>query len=474
MGNAQRMSYADAAWLQMDQPSNLMVITGVLWFEGRPDWDGVAETIRARLVERFPRFRQRVVEGGGPLSGPYWEDDPDFDLERHLHRIALARPGDREVLEAFVAHQMAIPLDRSMPLWEFHLVDGYEDGAALVGRVHHCIADGIALARVLFSLTDESPDAGIAPHDPQAERADGRPGRLGRLTGLATDATSLARSLAGRVARETIETGRNPGRLRELAGELAGEGRESAETLAKLLFSGADPRTPLKGELGVPQRVAWSSPIPLEDVKAMGHVTGTTANDVLLAAIAGALRRYLEARGGSVDELTTFVPFNLRPLDQPLPPKLGNRFGLVFLRLPVGIEDPRSRLDEVHHRMQRIKRSPEGLISYAVLEAIGRAPARVEKALLGLFTARGSAVTTNVPGPEQPVYMAGTKVRGLLVWAPRSGDVSMSLTSISYDGEVTLGLMSDAGLVPDPEAIVAAFERELEWLRSADALAAGV
>jgi diacylglycerol O-acyltransferase len=461
------MSNADAAWLYMDQPTNLMVITGVLWFDQPPDWDGVRETIRSRLVERFPRFRQRVVEETGLLSGPHWEDDPDFDLDRHIHRIALARPGDREVLEAFVAHQMERPLDRSKPLWEFHFVDGFEGGAALVGRVHHCIADGIALARVLLSLTDESPDAGIATGADGTGRSDGADGRLRRLTGLVGGATALARDTAGLMGREAIAVGRDPRHLLELAGR----GREGAETVAKVLLSSPDPRTPLKGELGLAQRVAWSSPIALEDVKAMSHVTGSTVNDVLLAAITGALRRYLDAHGGAVDELTTFVPFNLRPLDEPLPRNLGNRFGLVFLRLPVGIEDPALRLGTVHDRMQRIKRSPEGLLSYAVLDAVGRAPPRLGKALVDLITTKGSAVTTNVPGPEQPVYMAGTRVRGLLVWAPRSGDVSMSFTVISYDGEVTLGLMSDAGLVPDPQSIVDTFEQELESLRSSAAVA---
>ncbi|MGA9371270.1 MAG: wax ester/triacylglycerol synthase domain-containing protein, partial [Solirubrobacterales bacterium] len=142
---SQRMSHADAAWLHMDQPTNLMVITGVLWFDQPPDWDGVRETIRHRMVERFPRFRQRVVEGRAPLSGPHWEDDPRFDLDLHLHRVALPAPGDRDALQAFVADLMASPLDRSKPLWQFQLVDGYGEGAALVGRIHHCIADGIAL-----------------------------------------------------------------------------------------------------------------------------------------------------------------------------------------------------------------------------------------------------------------------------------------------------------------------------------------
>ncbi len=458
MAATERMSHADAAWLHMDRPTNLMVITGVLWFDQPPDWEGVRERIRQRMVERFARFHQRVVEGIGPLSGPHWEDDPRFDLDLHLHRVQLPAPGDRAALQAFVADLMATPLDRSQPLWQFHFVDGFGDGAALVGRIHHCIADGIALARIVFSLTDESPDAGIAPDE--GAGAERRDDPLRALVRPAASAVSLARGAAEAMAQEAIEVGRRPERLRELT-EAA---RADAATLAKLLLPSADPPSPLKGELGIAQRVAWSSPIPLKGVKEMGHRTGTTVNDVLLTAVSGALRRYLSKRDARVEQLTALVPFNLRPLDQPLPSELGNRFGLVYLPLPVGIEDPRRRLDEVHRRMEEIKHSSEGAFSYGLLEVIGRTPTQVEKVLVDLFTTKGSAVMTNVPGPRQTVYMAGTPVRGILVWAPCSGGVSMSVAIFSYAGEVTLGVMTDAGLVPDPERIIEAFAPELESL----------
>ena len=459
MANAQRMSHADAAWLHMDQPTNLMVITGVLWFDEPPDWDGVRERIKERMVERFDRFRQRVAEGRAPLSGPHWEDDPNFDLDLHFHRVALPAPGDPAALQAYVSDLMANPLDRSRPLWHFHFVDGYGDGAAMVARIHHCIADGIALGRILLSLTDESRDAGIAPADDSAAREDSG-GPLKSLFRPAAKAVSLARDAAEALAHEAIEVGKDPSHLRDLAAEA----REDAAAMAKMLTMPADPPTALKGELGVAMRVAWSRPIPLGDVKAIGHATGTTVNDVLLTAVAGALRSYLDGRETHVEELTAVVPFNLRPLDQPLPSDLGNRFGLVYLPLPVGIEDRRDRLDQVHSRMEQIKRSPEGAVSYGVLDAIGRTPVQIEKRLVDLFSTKGSAVMTNVPGPRQPVYLAGTPVRGVLVWAPTSGGVSMSVAIFSYAGEVTMGVMSDAGLVPDPEKIIEAFEPELDSL----------
>ncbi len=454
------MSHADAAWLHMDRPTNLMVITAIVWFDERPDWERVREIAGQRLVGCFPCFKQRVVEGRTPLSGPHWEEDPHFDLDLHLHRVALPPPGDRAALQAFVADLMASPLDPSKPLWHAQFVDGYRDGAAIVWRIHHCIADGIALARVLLSLTDESVDAGIARPENGGDGVGPRQRAPGRLTPPGTGVLAAARGAAGMLAHEAIEVGRHPSHLLDLAAA----GRADAEALAKVLLAGADARTPLKGEMGVARRVAWSAPMALQDVKTVGHATGTTVNDVVLTAVAGALGSYLRDRGGLVDELTAFVPFNLRPLDQPLEPDLGNRFGLVFLRLPVGIEDPGRRLHEVHRRMDEIKHSPEGAVSYGVLDAIGRTPVQIEKRLVDLFSTKASAVMTNVPGPGRRVYLAGTPVRGVLVWAPCSGEVSMSVSIFSYAGEITVGLMVDAGLVPDPESIISAFEREVRVL----------
>ncbi len=460
MATAHGMSRADAAWLHMDQPTNLMVITSAMWFDEPVDWDRVREVIRTRLVDRYPRFRQRVVEGRGPLTGPHWEDDPHFDLDLHLHHVALPAPGDQAALQDLLADQLAKPLDRSKPLWHFHLVDNYGDGSAIVGRIHHCIADGIALARVMLSLTDEAPDAGIAAEaNGDGARGGGR-GVVATLLAPARGAISAARGVAGAVVHEAVEVVRDPTELRDLAATA----RDDAAALAKVLLPNPEVPTALKGELGVADLVAWSAPIPLEDVKAFGHAHEATVNDVIVTAVAGAFRRYLRARESLVDELTAIVPFNLRPLDKPLPADLGNQFGLVSLRLPVGMGDRRARLREVHERMEEIKHSPEGAISYGVLEALGSAPVEVEKRLVDLFSSGGTAVVTNVPGPREPVYLAGTPMSGVLVWAPCSGSVSMSISIFSYAGALTVGVMADAGLVPDPERIIEAFEREVEAL----------
>ena len=167
------------------------------------------------------------------------------------------------------------------------------------------------------------------------------------------------------------------------------------------------------------------------------------------------------------------VPFNLRPLDEPLPSTLGNEFGLVYLPLPVGLQRTRDRLEAVKRAMDEIKDSPEGAIAYGILGLVGLTPVEIEKLVVDLFTSKGSMVVTNVPGPKQPIYLAGTRVRGVLVWAPTSGSVAMSVSILSYDGRVTVGVMADAHLVPDPGRIADGFERELGRLRRAYLPAAG-
>jgi diacylglycerol O-acyltransferase len=454
-----RFSSADAAWLHMDRPTNLMVINSVLLFEEPVDWERVKQITQRRMVDRYPRFRQRVVESHLPLRPPKWEDDPDFALEHHMHHLALPAPGDSAALRELVGDMMTMPLDRNRPLWHMYLVDGFGEGAALITRMHHCIADGIALARVMLSLTDSEPDAGIGP--PEDERVP--TARALSLAGAANSAMMLAGG-AGRAGsaawRQGVGLATSPDHIASLAGAI---GRD-AGTLLRLLLTPADAATAFKGDPGISRRVAWSKPLSLPEIKHIAHSHHATVNDVLLAAVSGALRHYLQDRGSPVAEIQAMVPFNLRPLDQPVPRRLGNKFGLVFLPLPVGTSGSYRRLVEVYRRMQEIKEGRDGAVSYGLLSVTGFTPEVVERRIIDLFTAKGTAVMTNVPGPSEPVYLAGTAVRTALVWAPTSGHIGMSVSIFSYRGEVTVGLMVDATLIPDPDRIVTRLEREVESL----------
>ena len=210
----------------------------------------------------------------------------------------------------------------------------------------------------------------------------------------------------------------------------------------------SDAASAIKGDPGVSRRVAWSRPVSLPEIKRIAKKHKATVNDVLLAAVSGALRHYLQEQGSKPVEIQAMVPFNLRPLDRPVPRELGNKFGLVFLPLPVGVSGAYRRLIEVHQRMDEIKQSREGPVSYGVLAATGITPEPVERRIVDLFSGKGTAVMTNVPGPKEPVYLAGVPIRTVLVWAPTSGHIGMSVSIFSYRDEVTVGLMVDAAWSP--------------------------
>jgi WS/DGAT/MGAT family acyltransferase len=304
----------------------------------------------------------------------------------------------------------------------------------------------------MLSLTDPDPDARIA--------AASRPRRAGRLHGAA--AVSTARKVAGAVAHEGLETLAHPAHVADLAGTAT----RDAATLAKLLASRADIQTVLREPLRGTRRVAWSTAFPLDRIRSAGHRAGGTINDVLIAAVTGAVRTELGRHADVPDDVHIMVPFNLRPLDEALPRDLGNDFALILLSLPVGIEKRGERLREVKMRMDAIKNSHEGPISYGILSAIGNAPPAVEDRLIGFFSQKASAVVTNVPGPREQVYFAGVPVEGVLVWAPCSGSIGMTVSIFSYMGEVTVGFMTDTGVVPDPQPLVSAFDAELRALCS--------
>lgn len=446
----------DYAWLRMDEPCNLMVINGVLVLDRHIPREELEELLEERFVT-IPRFRQRVVVPGerGPYGRrPYWEPAPDLDLGYHLDVSELPAPGGEAELREAVSGLMGAPIDYDRPLWRFHLIQGYERGSVIMPRLHHCLGDGIALMLVLLSLADLHPEG-------EEEGGENPFGTLFR--DLRADVRRV-RELAEKVMPEGMRLMLHPGdALRSVSRWVRGAAFTGA--LGKLALRKPDPKTPLKGELCAGKRAAWSGPIPVERVKEIQAALGGTLNDVLVAAVAGGLRRYLEEREGPVAPRAGFraaVPVNLRPLE--LMSQLGNQFGLVFLTLPVGIADPRERLAEVRRRMRSLRTSAEPLVVLRVLSLMGRLPLTVQRLGVSLFGAKATAVLTNVPGPREPLYLSGREIREIFFWVPQAGRLGIGISIFSYAGAVRIGIGTDAGLVPDPERIVEAIDREVDEL----------
>ncbi|HQY45691.1 MAG TPA: wax ester/triacylglycerol synthase family O-acyltransferase [Usitatibacteraceae bacterium] len=457
----ERISGVDTAWLRMDMPTNLMVIVGVLMFEGRLEPARVKRTLERRFLA-YRRFRQKAVQDP---TGAWWEDDADFDIDSHVHQVALPGKAGKAELQAYVSDLASTPLDATKPLWQFHLVDNFDGGSALVMRIHHCYADGIALVQVMLSMTEKSARASLAL---PAQRFDA--GDSGDAAFWEQVLKPVAGALEGatRVGRNLLDQGRelaaNPGAAQEVLEGATRKGMDFAGELAKLALMGNDSPTRFKGRLGARKRVAWAEPLPLDEVKVMGKALGCSINDVLLAMATGALREYLSSRGDPVDGLgiRAIVPVNLRPEGQAR--ELGNRFGLVFLDLPIGTEDPLQRLREVRAHMQALKGSFQPLIVLGLLHAVGYGPRILQEQITGLLSQNASAVMTNVPGPQHPVWFAGRRIEELNFWVPQSGGIGMGVSILSYDGRIQFGLIADAGLVPDPDRIVGRFTDEFDKL----------
>lgn len=445
------MSRVDTAWLRMERPTNLMMITGVMMLAEPLTLVRLKQVVRQRFLA-YRRFRQKAVDGP---AGAVWQDDAHFDLDWHVRLSALpGRAGKRE-LERFVGQLASTPLDKTKPLWQFHLIERYQGGSALVSRIHHCYADGIALVQVLLSMTDTERRARAGSDLRRAWlKRDGEKVEA-RFAGL-----DRALKFGGKVLDQGLKMYRDP----SLAAVLAREGTEIAKELAIALSLSNDPPTVLKGPLGVSKRVAWAEPLALEEVKAVGRAFGCTVNDVLLAAAAGALRGYLLDRGERIDDLSlrATVPVNLRPLEHAR--KLGNHFGLVFLELPVGRDNPAERLLCLAANMRELKRSRQAVMAYGLLAAMGLAPQGVQQLALELFSRKATTVATNVPGPQQPLYLGGSEIAEMMFWVPQTGSIGVGLSILSYNGRVHFGLIGDARLVPDPDAITRRFGPEFEKL----------
>jgi len=259
---------------------------------------------------------------------------------------------------------------------------------------------------------------------------------------------------------------RGSGLLQDPAKALSLVGQGGALTIEalKLALMGQDSPTRLKGQPQAVKRVAWADPLPLDEVKVVGKALSASVNDVLLSCVAGAVRSYLADKRDKVEDvmIRALVPVNLRPPEKAY--RLGNKFGLVFLDLPVGIENPITRLYAVRANMRALKGSYQPVLAMFLLGAMGSGPRVLQETLLGLLARNATAVMTNVPGPQQPLYMAGAKIESLMFWVPQSGDLGMGVSILSYDGNVQFGLVTDRVLCPDPEAIVERFAGEFEKL----------
>ncbi|MEM1349197.1 MAG: wax ester/triacylglycerol synthase family O-acyltransferase [Myxococcota bacterium] len=436
---SEAMFGTDAMWWRMDHPTNPMVVNAISYFDRPLDIDELKATLSERLLT-YPRFRQRVLPSKGTLARPHWELDLSFDIDAHVLHIGTPGP-TRAHLEDLIRQLISAPLDPTKPLWSFTLIEGVGEGNALFTRIHHSLADGFSLLKVLISLADEELvfPPGVAP--------------------VAID--DKEREAIDTIQDTLLSSTPDPRRLAKLA-KSAGRVPSVATSL---LTMPAEPHTRLRGDLGTQKLATWTQPFPLAAIKAIGQRFGGTLNDAILLILTGAMRRYLEHHDGDVgvDDVRIIMPVNLFPLDTRTG-DLGNGFGIVYLQLPVGEADLARRAATLEERVAALKRSPEAYLTYGVLKAMGMSPPSAQAQVVRLLERKASAIVTNVPGPQEPVRFMGREMTHLTFWVPQSCDIGLGFSIFSYCGHVRVGITGDRGLMPDPGLWAALFEEEFTAL----------
>lgn len=421
---------SDRVWLQ-DCKTNPMVINSIFTLDRLDDVDILRRLWQERVLDaaddRYVRFKRRIVFRG---RRPFWEDDPDFDLTRHIvvSPIVEKEPGaisTREALQEYVGAEASKPLPGDRPPWQIQLIPDYRDGmSAVIIRIHHVMGDGLALVPVLFSLMDQEDGEGLDLTSTMARK-------VGKgITGWHVTAAALAGPFL----------------------------------LAQKMLWRAD-KSPIHGpELSGKKQVSWTDPISVDLVKALKNALGATVNDVLMSCIAGAFERYVASHPGEkLEQLRVSMPINVRPADRI--PEMGNQFAAVLIPLPVGVSDGRSRVAAMKVRLDKVKRSVEPLFTYGAVRVLQRTmPWTWSHRLIDYLANKCSCVISNVPGPDAPLKVAERSLQGILFWVPQRAAIGIGVSVLSFHGEITVGVIADRAVMSDPRALVDAFHHELDEL----------
>jgi diacylglycerol O-acyltransferase len=456
-----RLTPLDTTFLHLEDGSTShMHLGGVMLFEGdAPPYDDLLAAIERRL-HLVPRYRQRLVFSRFGLAEPEWADDPHFNLEFHVRHTALPRPGGERQLRALAGRVFSQRLDRDRPLWEMWLVERLENGRfALISKTHHALVDGISGVDIGTVLFDTEPVADDA----------GRPPRPWIPRPLPPPAETFAGAVAHRILapaaalRSAVDQASRPAELLDTMRTAAGG---LGAMLGTVLHPA--PASPYNVPIGPHRRFTWVD-CSLDEVRAVKNALGGTVNDVVLTAVAGALRRHLRRRGTDVDdlELIAMVPVSVRSdIERGA---LGNKVSSMFAPLPVNIADPVERLHRVSDAMRGLKESGQAVGAAMLTQISGLAPPTIiaQAARLAASSRTFNLTVTNVPGPQIAFYMLGRRLLELAPFVPLAPNHALGIAIISYNGNLCFGLAGDYDVLHDLDDIARDLRAEVRALVTA-------
>lgn len=437
-----RLSTTDASFLYIEKPNQPMHIGSCGVYEGHLTRASVIETLRAR-IDRLPRYRQRAVFPPFGIAHPTWEDDPEFDVAHHVEEATLPAPGDDQALSAFGGALFGQVLDRQRPLWKLILLHGRADGnTAMLALVHHAMVDGVSGVDLQLVLHDLTPT--VEP--PVASAAAWQPQPMPDPLTLLQDAVRDRLTETARIWTDEYFRWWRPAETRRRAERLSAA---TATSLPNLLTPA--PRTPFNGPISTRRQFAWLE-LPFSEVRAIRANMGGMVNDVVLAVLGGGIGRYLAGHGVRTEglELRAMCPVSMRRPDER--GALGNLVSIMIAPVFCSISDPLQRLAAVRAAMERLKAQDQAGGLYALTELADLTPPPVQAFTLGFPMPNTllNTVSTNVPGPQIPLYLAGRMLRDWYPLGPLATGIGLFNAILSYNQKLTIGATVDPERVPDP------------------------
>lgn len=447
------VSKLDHMMYDANVPTSLVTITGMMVFDNKMDKETLMSIIEHRLL-KFSRFKEKIVIKSGK---PYWHEDELFDLNAHVAHIALPEPGNYNNLQDVVSHLISHPLDSNKPLWKVHLIDNYKGGSAIIWRIHHAIADGIALIKVVFSLTGETKEESL---DMDFEPIKKESKKIKEKKTVIEEINSLFKS-GKEWYHEASEFIKDKDRLKSTflnALEISNE-------IGKLVYGKSVDKSLYKGSLSHSKKAAYSEALPLQVIKVIGKHYGVTVNDVLLALITGAIRRHLIAHNQDLNQpIRIVVPVNMRKKDEEI--EIKNKVGIITIELPVNEESIEKRIVSIKAKTELLKHSFEPIFIYYLMNIVGDViTPKMEELFIKFFGSKLTGVMTNVPGPRNAIYLGGIEVKDIMFWVPHTILMGIGISIISYNNRVCLGVVTDSNLVKDPDEIVRGYYAEFEEMK---------
>jgi diacylglycerol O-acyltransferase len=454
----ERLSSLDASFLYLERPAMHMHVAGVSVFAARDDgsltYEDVARVAQARL-HLAPRLRQRVLRLPAGLARPLWVDDDRFDLDFHLRRAAIPRPGGRLQLERAIGRVLSRPLDRAKPLWELYVFEGLEDDrTAVLLKMHHALADGISGMLIASALFDLSHDTalGAPPNEPWVPEP---------LPGAAELATEAVQDLVLHPIEALVRVAQAPVHAAAVVGQ-------TLDGLRSIVGMGTAPQGPFDVRVGPNRRFATAE-VSFELVHGVRRVLGGTINDVVLAAVGGGLHDLLDARGESTRGrvLRVMVPVSVRSKAEH--GDVGNRIAPAFVDIPVGTMKPATRLKRIRAATQALKGSAMAVSADSIIGLGAYAPPALH-AMAARLVSRNrwfNLVVSNIPAPQVPMFLAGARLVASYPAMPLGQDCALSIACTSFGGTMAFGLTADWDALPDIEVLARGIERSLHDLADA-------